>query len=228
LLSGETGTGKGLLAKLVHEHSARSGGPFVSVHCGAIPQNLIESELFGHEKGAFTSASSRKLGKFEMAAGGIIFLDEVGTMAPDAQVKLLKVLQDKVFQRVGGSADIAADVRVVAATNVDLLKMSESGAFRRDLYYRLSVFPVEIPPLRDRREDIDLLADVIPKDSTKPTARASADFTGWCLKDSCNIPGPAISASWPMSWNARIYWKPPRCLPVSEAVTPALSRSTLK
>jgi DNA-binding NtrC family response regulator len=190
LLSGETGTGKGLLAKLLHQHSAQSAGPFVSVHCGAIPENLIESELFGHEKGAFTGASGRKLGKFEVAKGGTIFLDEVGTMAPDAQVKLLKVLQDKVFQRVGGAADIEADVRVVAATNGDLLKMSETGAFRSDLYYRLSVFPVEVPPLRDRREDIEHLAGVILAGFNATYDKGIGGFHRLVLKGFMQYPWP--------------------------------------
>ncbi|MEJ2189513.1 MAG: sigma-54 dependent transcriptional regulator [Acidobacteriota bacterium] len=133
----------------------------VPVHCGAIPDTLLESELFGHERGAFTGADRRKLGKFEIADSGTILLDEVGTISPAMQVKLLHVLQERRFQRVGGEHDIEVDVRVVAATNMDLAKLSEEGLFRKDLYYRLNVFPIEIPPLRDRREDIPLLVDAL-------------------------------------------------------------------
>jgi DNA-binding NtrC family response regulator len=159
LLTGETGTGKGLLANFMHRHSHRRNAQFISVHCGAIPDTLVESELFGHEKGAFTGADRRKLGKFEIAHGGTIFLDEIATITPSAQIKLLRVLQDRTFQRVGGEIDIEVDVRIVAATNADLKKLCDSGLFRSDLYYRLSVFPIEIPPLRVRKEDIPSLAE---------------------------------------------------------------------
>jgi len=157
LLTGETGTGKGLVAKFIHLNSQRKNTQFINVHCGAIPDTLLESELFGHEKGAFTGADRRKLGKFEIANGGTIFLDEVGTVTPSAQIKLLRILQDRTFQRVGGEIDIETDVRIIAATNADLKKLSNDGLFRSDLYYRLSVFPIEIPPLRERKEDIPLL-----------------------------------------------------------------------
>jgi DNA-binding NtrC family response regulator len=160
LLTGETGTGKGLLAKLVHHHSNRAEAQFITVHCGAIPDSLLESELFGHEKGAFTGADRRKLGKFEIAQKGTIFLDEIGTITPSAQIKLLQVLQDKTFQRVGGEVSIEADVRIIVATNANLKKMSADGLFRRDLFYRLSVFPIEIPPLVERIEDIPHLAEL--------------------------------------------------------------------
>jgi DNA-binding NtrC family response regulator len=163
LLTGETGTGKGELAKLIHRHSNRRDAQFISVHCGAIPETLLESELFGHEKGAFTGAVRRKLGKFEIAMGGTIFLDEIGTLTPPAQIKLLQILQDRTFQRVGGEATIEADVRVIAATNTDLKEMCEQGQFRRDLYYRLNVFPIEVPPLRERIEDIPHLVGVFIK-----------------------------------------------------------------
>ena len=154
LLMGETGTGKGVMASLIHQHSNRSDAQFISVHCGAIPDTLIESELFGHEKGAFTGAVRRKLGKFEIAQGGTIFLDEIGTITPTAQIKLLQVLQDGTFQRVGGESTLEANVRVIAATNVDLNYLCDNGLFRRDLYYRLNVFPIELPALRERLEDI--------------------------------------------------------------------------
>jgi DNA-binding NtrC family response regulator len=161
LLIGETGTGKGLIARLIHQHSNRRDAQFISVHCGAIPDTLVESELFGHEKGAFTGAVRRKLGKFEIAKGGTIFLDEIGTITHSAQIKLLQVLQDGTFQRVGGEETIQANVRVIAATNMDLAGMCDDGKFRKDLYYRLYVFPVEIPPLRKRKEDIPHITQVI-------------------------------------------------------------------
>ncbi|MBU4287928.1 MAG: sigma-54 dependent transcriptional regulator, partial [Proteobacteria bacterium] len=163
LLNGETGTGKGVLARLIHQHSKRKDGPFISVHCGAIPDTLLESELFGHERGAFTGAVRRKLGKFEIAQGGTIFLDEIGTITPSAQIKLLEILQDGTFHRVGGEETIEANVRVIAATNTDLKKMCEAGQFRRDLYYRFNVFPLEIPPLRERMEDIAYIVEIILK-----------------------------------------------------------------
>lgn len=160
LITGETGTGKGVIASIIHMLSNRKGNQFISVHCGAIPETLLESELFGHEKGSFTGAIRRKLGKFEIAKGGTIFLDEVGTITPAAQIKLLHVLQDGLFQRVGGEETIEADVRVIAATNVDLKHLSDEGLFRKDLFYRLNVFPIEIPPLRERLEDIPFLMEI--------------------------------------------------------------------
>ncbi len=160
LLAGETGTGKGILAKLIHRHSNRRGVQFIGIHCGAIPDTLLESELFGHEKGAFTGAVRRKLGKFELANRGTIFLDEIGTITPSAQIKLLQVLQERTFERVGGEALIETDVRIIAASNRDLGQMVEQGLFRNDLYYRLNVFPIEIPPLRERREDIPQLTEI--------------------------------------------------------------------
>ena len=163
MLLGETGTGKGLLARMIHMHSNRCDKTFISVHCGAIPETLLESELFGHEKGAFTGALRRKPGKFEMASNGTIFLDEIGTVSPSAQVKLLQVLQDGTFSRVGGEAVLQTDARVIAATNADLDEMCERGEFRKDLYYRLNVFPVELPSLRERTEDIPQIVDLFLK-----------------------------------------------------------------
>ncbi|UCG11475.1 MAG: sigma-54-dependent Fis family transcriptional regulator [Deltaproteobacteria bacterium] len=161
LLTGETGTGKGVLASLIHQHSNRRDAKFVSVHCGAIPDTLLESELFGHEKGAFTGADRRKLGKFEVSKQGTVFLDEIGTITPAAQIKLLQVLQDGTYQRVGGEETLHADVRVIVASNMDLKEMCDNGQFRKDLYFRLNVFPVEIPPLRERKEDIPHIVEVI-------------------------------------------------------------------
>lgn len=163
LLIGETGTGKGVLARLIHQHSTRFENQFIAVHCGAVPDNLIESELFGHEKGAFTGALHRKLGKFEVAHGGTLFLDEIGTMPMTAQIKLLNILQDKTLQRVGGNETISTDVRIIAATNANLKEMVKAGNFREDLYFRLNVFPIEIPPLRERIEDITLLLNLFIK-----------------------------------------------------------------
>jgi DNA-binding NtrC family response regulator len=158
-IAGESGTGKELVAKAIHYASLRSDGPFIDVNCAAIPEGLQESELFGHEKGAFTGAVATHPGKFEQASGGTIFLDEVGEMSPSAQARLLRVLQERVLQRVGGTETIELDVRVISASNRDLQKMVEEGSFRQDLYYRLVVFPIALPPLRDRREDIPLLVE---------------------------------------------------------------------
>ncbi|MGE4580683.1 MAG: PEP-CTERM-box response regulator transcription factor [Desulfuromonadales bacterium] len=160
LVLGESGTGKELVARAIHSESLRAKAPFIPINCGAIPENLLESELFGHEKGAFTGAQGRVHGKVEYAHGGTLFLDEIGELSAPLQVKLLRFLQDGVMQRVGGREDIAVDVRMIAATNVDIEKAIASGAFREDLYYRLGVISMSLPPLRERGDDILLLANL--------------------------------------------------------------------
>ncbi len=163
LLLGESGTGKELFARAAHLISPRKDRPFVAINCAAIPHDLLENELFGSEKGAFTGAVSRKIGKFELANKGTIFLDEIGDLDPGLQAKILRVLQERSFERLGGTYPIQVDVRIIAATNKDLIKLVKENKFREDLYYRLSVFPIKIPPLRERKEDIPLLAEHILK-----------------------------------------------------------------
>ena len=158
LITGETGTGKELAARALHLAGARKGGPLVAVNCGALPENLLEAELFGHVRGAFTGAVQNRMGRFEQARGGTLFLDEIGELPRDLQVKLLRVVQEREFQKLGSSETIHTDVRVVAATNCDLLEKIQEGAFREDLYYRLNVVPIQMPPLRSRKGDIPLLA----------------------------------------------------------------------
>ncbi len=163
LITGETGTGKELIARAIHKHSQRSGQAFISVNCASIPSSLIASELFGHEKGAFTGAVQRRQGRFEMAHSGTIFLDEVGELPAETQIALLRVLQERQFERVGGNRTLPTDVRVIAATNRDLKAAIAAGTFRADLFYRLNVFPIEVPPLRKRREDIPMLVEYFVK-----------------------------------------------------------------
>jgi transcriptional regulator with PAS, ATPase and Fis domain len=171
LLGGESGVGKDLVARAIHEKSRRASGPFVKINSTAIPENLLESELFGYEKGAFTGATTSKPGKFELADKGTLFLDEIGDVPPATQVKLLRVLQEREFERLGGTRTIKVDVRLVAATNRDLRAALEEGTFREDLYYRLNVVPIDIPPLRDHKEDIPDLVNLFLSRQADESAR---------------------------------------------------------
>jgi len=163
LITGESGTGKELIAKAIHYNSYRRDNPMVVINCGAIPEELLESELFGHEKGAFTGAHKSRIGRFELANEGTIFLDEIGDMSPNLQVKLLRVLQEQKFERVGSTRTIKVDIRIIAATNKNLISSVNKGTFREDLYYRLNVIPIKVPPLRHRKSDIPLLVDFFLK-----------------------------------------------------------------
>src|SRR5579863_9640284 len=179
LLGGESGVGKDLIGRAIHEHSQRASGPFVKINSTAIPENLLESELFGYEKGAFSGATGSKPGKFELADKGTLFIDEIGDVPPAIQVKLLRVLQEREFERLGGTKTLRVDVRLIAATNRDLRAALEDGTFREDLYYRLNVVAIDIPPLRDHKEDIPALAnfflDRYAKDSAKPVTRITPE-----------------------------------------------------
>jgi Nif-specific regulatory protein len=182
LLLGESGTGKEVIARAIHQWSPRAEQPFVPVNCVALTPELLASELFGHEKGAFTGATAQKKGKFELADGGTLFLDEIGDLAPDLQIKLLRVVQDKEFQRVGGVKDIRANVRLLAATNRDLRQAMQRGAFREDLYYRLNVVSITLPPLRDRQEDIPALAHYFLDRFCREMSRPRLDITAAAMQ----------------------------------------------
>src|SRR5579864_2778959 len=177
LLTGESGTGKEVVARFIHRASSRKGGPFTALNCAALPEHLLESELFGYERGAFTGAQQSKPGQIELAAGGVLFLDEVGEMSPSAQAKFLRVVQEREFQRLGGTRLLKANVRIVAATNRDLRKAVERRAFREDLYYRLQVFDIRLPPLRERKRDIVPLCDAFLQEIAKSFGRPPAGLT---------------------------------------------------
>jgi len=193
LLLGETGTGKELIAQAIHRGSPRCGHPLVRVNCAALPAELIASELFGHEKGAFTGALRQRVGRFEVANGGTIFLDEIAELSPEIQVSLLRVLQEKEFERVGGNRTIKTDVRVIAATNKDLWREVSEGRFRMDLFYRLNVFPVHVPPLRERVNDIPVLVDYF-----------AAQLAGRTGKKLCQIEKQSLCAMQQYSWPGNI------------------------
>lgn len=182
LILGESGTGKELIARAIYQHSKRADKPFLTINCAAIPETLLESELFGHEKGAFTSADRKRIGKFEQCSGGTIFLDEVGDMSPLTQTKILRLLQEQRFERLGGNETIETDVRLIAATNVDLEKAVEAGRFRRDLYFRLNVFTIRLPPLRDRGDDLTLLVRHFVRRFAKELNKMVSDVSGEAME----------------------------------------------
>jgi transcriptional regulator with GAF, ATPase, and Fis domain len=190
LILGESGTGKERIADCIHLHSPRRNRPLIKVNCAALPASLIESELFGHERGAFTGATERRQGKFEQAEGGTLFLDEIGELPFDLQVKLLRVLQEREIERIGGSATIKINVRIIAATNRNLEKEVAEGRFRIDLYYRLNVFPLVLPPLRERRDDIPVLANHFAEVFSRKTGKRIAGFSEKVLEDMMNYSWP--------------------------------------
>jgi two-component system nitrogen regulation response regulator NtrX len=190
LITGENGTGKELVARTIHQLSPRAQQPMIDVNCAAIPEDLIESELFGHEKGAFTGVTSKKRGKFELADRGTLFLDEIGDMSLKTQAKILRVLQEQKFQRVGGSRTLSVNVRVIAASNQDLEKQIEAQNFREDLFYRLNVFPISVPPLRERTEDIPILVDVFLKESARQNRKKKKTMAPDALAALARYPWP--------------------------------------
>lgn len=190
LITGESGTGKELIAKTIHYNSSRSQRPFVPLNCAAIPASLLESELFGHEKGAFTGAFNTRIGRFELANNGTLFLDEIGDLDPSLQAKLLRVIQEKEFERVGGVKTIKVDVRIIAATNQNLEELTKIGRFREDLFYRLNVVQIHIPPLRERREDIPMLLDYYVNEFSKKMKRTQFEFLDDAMECLLNYPWP--------------------------------------
>lgn len=190
LVQGESGTGKEVVARAIHNEGKRKDGPFVAVNCAAIPKDLLESEMFGHEKGSFTGAVTQKIGKFEAADGGTLFLDEIGEMEVNLQAKLLRAIQERRFERVGGTDTLTANVRIISATNRDLVQASREGTFREDLYYRLAVFPIQLPPLRERRADVLLLAEHFLRKFATQEGKATVSFSKRTMKMLHNYPWP--------------------------------------
>src|SRR5262249_54939438 len=189
-ITGESGTGKELVARAIYQHSARSRAPFLAINCAAIPESLLESELFGHEKGAFTGADRKRIGKFEQCNGGTLFLDEIGDMPLATQAKILRLLQDQSFERVGGNETIRTDVRLIAATNRDLKAWSAEGKFRQDLYYRLSVFTIQLPALRERGDDLAMLVEHFLRRFGRELGRQIREITPEALELLCRYPWP--------------------------------------
>ena len=205
LLQGESGTGKEVVARFIHRSSPRKAGPFVAINCAALPDHLLESELFGYERGAFTGAQQPKPGQIELASGGVLFLDEVTEMSAAAQAKLLRVLQEREFQRLGGTRLLKANIRVIAATNRDLRDAVTRGAFREDLYYRLQVFDIQMPPLRERTRDIPLLVEAFLQDIGRALGRPAAGLTPEAKEMLMKYPGRATSESCATCWSARRF-----------------------
>ncbi|MFA7157959.1 MAG: sigma-54 dependent transcriptional regulator, partial [Kiritimatiellia bacterium] len=190
LIQGESGTGKELVAHAIHNLSPRAHSPFIAVHCAALPQNLLESEMFGHEKGSFTGALERRRGRFELAEGGTLFLDEISEIEPSLQVKLLRVLEERKFERVGGQETLEADIRLVTATNSDLARLVQENKFRKDLFYRLNVLTITIPPLRERRDDIPLLVKHFIAEFSRENSRKIDDISSDAM-------AALMAADWP-------------------------------
>ena len=205
LITGESGTGKEVVARFIHAASARKTGPFVALNCAALPEQLLESELFGYERGAFTSAQQAKPGQVELASGGVLFLDEVSEMSLSAQAKFLRVLQEREFQRLGGTRLLKANIRVIAATNRDLRKAVERGDFREDLFYRLSVFDIQIPPLRDRPSDIVPLSESFLQEIGRSFGRPPAGLTREARHAFSNMTGLGTCESFATSWSGRRF-----------------------
>ena len=195
LITGESGTGKELVARAIHQHGPRAHAPFLALNCAAIPENLLESELFGHEKGAFTGADRRRIGKFEQCHGGTLFLDEIGDMPLSLQAKILRLLQEQAFERVGGNETIRTDVRLIAATHRDLKAWSAEGRFRADLYYRLGVFTIHLPPLRERGDDLPLLVQHYLRRFSRELGREVREVAPEALSGCAATPGRATSGN---------------------------------
>ena len=211
LLQGESGTGKELVARAIHDQSERSDGPFIKLNCAALPEGLVESALFGHERGAFTGAIKRVAGAFERAHGGTLLLDEISEMRLDLQAKLLRVLQEQEFERVGGTTPIKVDVRIIATTNRDLAAEAEAGRFRRDLFFRLSVIPIEIPPLRERGDDIPLLAFRFAAHSANETKKELAGISPEALALLQRTSGREMCASCSTPSSEPSFWRMDPC-----------------
>ena len=219
LITGESGTGKELVARAIYQHSPRAKAPFLALNCAAIPENLLESELFGHEKGSFTGADRRRIGKFEQCSGGTLFLDEIGDMPPATQAKMLRVLQEQTFERVGGNETIRTDVRLIAATHRDLKAWSEEGKFRPDLYYRLGVFTIHLPPLRERGDDLPLLIRHFLRRFSRELGRDVREAAPEALERLRATRGRATSASCRASSSRRC------CGPAATSSCPPSSRN---
>jgi transcriptional regulator with GAF, ATPase, and Fis domain len=228
LIRGESGTGKELVARALHQHSDRAAGPFVAVSCAALPETLLESELFGYEKNAFTGATGEKKGRFELAHGGTLFLDEIGDILPAVQIKLLRVLQQREFERLGGTRTIKVDVRLIAATNADLDELLREGKFRSDLYYRLNVIPINLPPLRNRPEDIPGLAvDFLSRFSAE-NGRTLTSIDGAAMDALVAYPWPGNVRELENVVERCVVMSDPKATAISLALLPQVVRERLR